>query len=413
MTTYKFPITGIAILVFILSPIFSLQETAAPDSTYVFICLGLSIVSVVIHHSGIKLRKRDFVTILAFFSAVVSSLLGIITANMILKYASLATIYVLLSNLVISKRELILIFKIYFLVSISISTLIILSALLGYTSPGNAGESGRYSIDIVGVYKNPNYLVSFISLSQYVLLYLLICTKQTMRNKVLYILALSIIFYSILLTGTRAGLLNSSISLLLCLYTVIKTHAKGIVTILFSVICICVIIIFVAGPSITEFAKEYLGSRDMFEDKNRTDAWLFVLNRIAEHPLLGSGIGSTAYYLSSSAYIDFLHNIFLELLHEQGIVGLLCFTYIIFNGIKKINNNDKYVIWGILITSAFPLCFQNGFVEVNFWRFLLINRILIEFSKHNEIGVLDTIYSFSLNQKYRLQKRLCKLRCPS
>lgn len=401
MTTYKFPITGIAILIFILSPIFSLQETAAPDSTYVFICLGLSIVSVVIHHSGVKLRRRDIATVFAFCSAVVSSLLGIITPNMILKYACLATIYVLLPNLVISKRELILICKIYLLVSISISALIILSASLGYTSPGNAGESGRYSIDIVGVYKNPNYLVSFICLSQYVLLYLLICTKQTMRNKVFCILAFSIIFYSILLTGTRAGLLNSSISLLLCLYTVIKTHAKRAVTILFSMLCICSIIIFVAGPSIAEFAVEYLGSRDMFEDKSRTDAWLFVLNRIAEYPLLGSGIGSTTYYLSNSAYIDFLHNIFLELLHEQGIVGFLCFTYIIFNGIKKINYNDKYVIWGILITSAFPLCFQNGFVEVNFWRFLLINRILIEFSEHNEIGVLGTIFSVSLNRKCR------------
>ena len=194
MTTYKFPITGIAILIFILSPIFSLQETAAPDSTYVFICLGLSIVSVVIHHSGVKLRRRDIATVFAFCSAVVSSLLGIITPNMILKYACLATIYVLLPNLVISKRELILICKIYLLVSISISALIILSASLGYTSPGNAGESGRYSIDIVGVYKNPNYLVSFICLSQYVLLYLLICTKQTMRNKVFCILAFSIIF---------------------------------------------------------------------------------------------------------------------------------------------------------------------------------------------------------------------------
>ena len=55
---------------------------------------------------------------------------------------------------------------------------------------------------------------------------------------------------------------------------------------------------------------------------------------------------------------------------------------IVFSGFKYANDSDKKLIISFLIITAFPLMFQNGYIASNFWRFIIVNRLFINYSIH-------------------------------
>jgi len=136
----------------------------------------------------------------------------------------------------------------------------------------------------------------------------------------------------------------------------------------------------------------YLGRQEFFESEERLSTWSYFLNSIWDKPFFGYGINSTREIGANSTFLmDIIHNIYLEILYDQGFVGFFIFILILFNKINKVKKFDKFFIFGFLLSTSFPLFFQNGFVEVNFWRYLLINRIVIDYSIRNPGGIKEIL----------------------
>src|SRR5699024_173557 len=112
----------------------------------------------------------------------------------------------------------------------------------------------------------------------------------------------------------------------------------------------------------------------------RTDRFNAAIELWKGNFLIGNGFGSFGEYYGSNIVHDYPHNLFLELLSELGLVGLLVFgalllvaliRFIKLGKMKDIRNNNLYVTVAI----AFLVIFINSMVSGD----INGNRIMLTF----------------------------------
>ena len=130
----------------------------------------------------------------------------------------------------------------------------------------------------------------------------------------------------------------------------------------------------------------FLGDRDVFQDQSRASAWGLAVKYIAKNPILGCGHNSW-YKIHGMNELEWLHNVFLELVLDQGLIGLILFVSIITAGFRSTKNCDRTFLILLLVFTSFPMFFQNGLYEVHFWRYIIINRLMMNFSTYSEGGI--------------------------
>lgn len=376
----------IFILLFIFSPVLSTQETAQPGALYV-VALVVPIVFMALNKGLIKTRMINLYAVLLFVFAILSTAisdLGNFRVGAFMKYLFLIVFFISTNSIVLTPKQLKFSSISYLGLSIAISLLIILSYIFGY--PHNASEfyQGRYSIGITGLYKNPNYLTSFYNIAFFVISFVLATVKQLeLKKKFVLVLILALLLFSSFLSGTRAALLLEI--LILCSIPIILAKKKFFYRIiLFTIIIFAPIIYYY--DEIEIMLSLFLGERDIFSDAGRTDAWGMAFKYIKSSPLLGCGYNSW-YSIHGSSYLEWLHNIFLELLLDQGLIGLILFISIIASGFQKTNANDRTFLLLLFLFSSIPLTLQNGLYEVHFWRYIIINRLMMNFSTSYPGGI--------------------------
>ena len=140
----------------------------------------------------------------------------------------------------------------------------------------------------------------------------------------------------------------------------------------------------------------FAAGREMTHDTIREDSWNFALEFIKQNPIFGSGHNSWSVIHQMRGDVDeYLHNIFLELLLDQGIIGCLLVFLIVTVGFNRTKKGDRFFLIFLLFTTAFPMLFQNGLYEINFWRFIIINRLMMNISIYYDggiNGVLKSVY---------------------
>lgn len=376
-----------SVLIFILSPILSLQETGAPSMPYVLaIILPTLLLSLFLKKYFFIKNNCYIISALFFLSALISSFIspiGIIDIRVV-KLFLFISYFIVISSYKYNEHNVIVIFNSIIYLSIILCFLIILSYIYNYPHQSSEFYLGRYSIGITGLYKNPNYLTSFMNVGLFLMLYKLFYIKINKHRKLLILLFAVLFLISFYLTGTRASFVTLLISLSLLfaknIYSKRRIY-KGVIPILFLI----VIIIFFSS-SVESLIDLFLGNRSLLEDSGRSISWALAINQILDRPILGSGLFAWSNLYNSST-LEYLHNIFLELILNQGLIGLLLFMMLVFDKINHIHIDDKFIIYSVIIISGFPLFFQNGIVDVNFWRFIIFSRVLINFSISSEISI--------------------------
>ena len=200
----------IALTVFILSPILSTQETAVPDMTYILAMTIPPILYFATYAKHTKLKPHHIASFFLPFLALISSLMSdnAVIDLRFFKYLLLVFYFVVITNYRFSGNDLLFVGKIYIALSIVLGILIILSYQFGYVHNDSAYYMGRYSIGITGLYKNPNYITSFMNLALFVLLFrLFFCTIRG-KQKYLTVSILILFLVSFYLSGTRASLVT-------------------------------------------------------------------------------------------------------------------------------------------------------------------------------------------------------------
>lgn len=382
---------------FIVSSVLSTEETANPGVVYV---LTMAIPMLLYGATSITGRLKPYHTaaLLMFIVGIFSTIIGpygLFDIRTISKYFLFVLVFIVLTNNRYSGEDLSKMTRYYVILSAIIAILIILSYFGGYEhidpEADNGGSQflGRHSVGITGVYKNPNYLTSFMNVATLVLSYKLFRCHPGRRDKLLCIALVVLFLVSIFLTGTRAALLV----FLMVLFIVYYSSLSSFKFYHFAIPIIVVVTLFsIYADQITGLFNLYLGTRQMFEDAGRTDAWGYATSKILENPIFGCGIGSWQ-SLHGNSYMEYLHNVFLEFTLNQGLIGILFLLFVVFHGFSRTKKKDRFFLYMLLIVTFLPMCFQNGVIAVNFWRFIIINRLIVNYSQYSEKGITELLKS--------------------
>lgn len=378
----------LSVLAFIFSPILSTQETASPGALYV---LGIVVPTLLYMPfvNSTSLKGYHFAAIVMFFFLFITSISSpVFRIDTVLKNFAFTIYFICITKFVYLGNNLRVGFRLYTLLATIIAILIILSAILGYPHIESYYYTQRYSIGITGLFKNPNYLASFINLSFYVVLFCLFYKKKNFLKSTIYITCLTLFLIAIFLTGSRAALITliSSFVAVMMSYTLNKKNGFGSILLFLTIVFI---LYFNRDTIGTLFELFVGGNRDFMTDDGRSTSWSIAFSRILESPIWGYGIDgwSTMNY----GNMFYLHNVILELIVNQGFLGFFLFLFILFYGFGRIKRDDRFFVCMFYFVTIFPILFQNGVNEVNFWRMLILNRIVANYSIYSKYGIISLI----------------------
>lgn len=388
----------ILILLFIFSPILSTQADAHPGAIYV-IALVFPLFVLALSGGFIRLSSINLFAVLLLISALFSTLISDYTElNIdILKTLVFVVFFISTSSFVLSPKQLMFSFKSYLYLSIVISFLIILSFIYGYPHIEATLYQGRYSIGITGLFKNPNYLTSFYNVAFLVVCYILATVSLSIKRRVVLYMIIALLLVSSYFTGTRAALL---VEVLVIMAIPLVLAKSGRLYVVIPIVLVLVSVIVYSWSTIIDLYELFIGTRDMMGDTSREDAWVYAIKYIKENLVFGCGHKSWNVICHGTGYLEYLHNIFLELVLDQGIIGLLLVFGLVVVGYNKTNKDDRFFLLMLLFVTAIPMFFQNGLYEVNFWRFIIINRLMMNVSVIYKGGISGFLKkSFCIKQK--------------
>ncbi len=384
---------AVFILLFILAPILSKEETASPGALYLLLLfLPMSAYALMRPNQRIRQKYAKYAW-LYWISMVLSAAIGSYGHLDIgvVKGLMFVVFFITSTSFFITTKELCFLYKTCFIVSICLAILIVLSYVFGFPHNDSSVFMPSYSIGITGLYKNPNYLASFINIVLLAFLYLLFFRRTSLVRKVLMIGVVLLILVAFFFSGVRASFLTFMLSFtFVLLETIRRKKASRIkIVLILSVVSFVVIVYYL--QDILELFEIFTRSKALLEDNVRVDSWSIALGIWRGSPVWGCGSGSWAVITKSRNAMLWLHNVFLELLLEQGIIGIFLLAMILFSGYKRTKREDRFFLIALMAVSGIPLLFQNGVNDFNFWRFVLINRVAFNYSIQSETGIIHLI----------------------
>lgn len=217
---------------------------------------------------------------------------------------------------------------------------------------------------------DPNSLCSWLIIPIPILMEYIFKGGKKILVKALYCLFLVGIVAVSLMSGSRSGIIAVAFTILLCFGYIFKesvwNNPKVAVFVVFTGIIITVMVI--------HYMPETVINRFLYGNTanlgGRTSRWLDLLSTLSEHPLgivFGMGECSTVYY---SSYSVVAHNLYIEILFSQGLIGLSLLIVFIGSLIKnsyKVNPFGMIALLGILLMSATLSEFTSRGVMLSFF----------------------------------------------
>lgn len=232
-------------------------------------------------------------------------------------YVLNAGLFFCLSAVEYSEREL----RLFYSVQV-----VLLAVLVVITLWSNAQYAERTTLTIFGQTSDPNYFVGFFIFP------MAVTVERVFRSKyrLWYFLLLCAAGYTILLSGSRGGLL----AVLALALAAAVLYPKGLLRkggALVLVIGAMVLLWVAIRPFLPENILERFSIEAVVETRGtyRMDIWQSMLREVADSTktfLVGQGVGSQHYvFLNGRLENEVAHNHYIQALYDQGILGLLLF----------------------------------------------------------------------------------------
>lgn len=339
----------------------------------------------------IKINKEYVCYLILWLAAIVSTLFSshIGIERTVITYFLFALMVVLFANAGFTALDLHRFSKFYVCFALVCALLIIATRIANIPHVGT-----RYSVAILGIKKNPNYINPVILLGCAFELYWMV--KQA-RGRIIRAILLAVMLYGCLLTGTRAALLTFILCVAFAgiyaffasnaakkLWNLVRTNKKSILVIcLIAAVCVVGAVLIVPVVAKGRFSLDKL-----FNDSLRMEMWKMSFLEFLRNPILGLGLnGTTAYNTSLQFKVTNIHNVLLQFICDQGIIGVLIFGYILYRIIRRTKKEDRFLIGIMSLAMYFPILFQNGLVALTFWWPLLMLEVFSGVSKREGLQI--------------------------
>lgn len=211
--------------------------------------------------------------------------------------------------------------------------------------------------------------------------------KEKKEKKWLIILILSLITLG--LTMSRGGILGTLIYLVLYFFYIEKNKKKSTIFLLSILTLFFLIVFFYNDGLYFEIIENIIGSRVKNDagGSGRLILWQIGLEAFFKYPLKGIGLYNfLSYSKNLTPLSNYLHNTFLEILVENGIIVFVMILISIFlllfsKNKNKFSKNIKLIILGQMVMAFFLSLIINEFIYFT----LALYRITILMGEKDEI----------------------------
>jgi len=222
-------------------------------------------------------------------------------------------------------------------------------------------------------------------------IYLAIFSK--FKNKILIILIIPLLFYILMLTNTRSTIIGLCLGLLFLFmfYKEKLTRGTYLGLIAFFVVIIPVVTI-VLSTSDALFSRSFSGFSRIAtgefgeSEGDRLIAWGYAWHAFSNNTFWGLGTGNFGQH-----YIAYPHNMFLEVLSENGLLGFFVISFLIALGIRATVTNRQGLF--LLIGALFIFSLFVAQVSLTMWM-------------HKSLFIWLSILLVSNHQKVNLNKQI-------
>lgn len=261
--------------------------------------------------------------------------------------------FLLISLRIYNKREKELLEWIWILVGV----ICIVAALTSNEVVSETEE--RAVIRIFGFEEDQNQFCS------YFIMPVLISIKRIVEKRrfmLFYFLLIILVFYAVLKTGSRGGLIGVVLGAVAYISIGIKSFkVKGVIFI--SAILSALLIIFVVFPLLPETVQERYSVESVKEDKGsgRFEIWEYLMEYTLEKPeriIKGSGILSSYQILRESPKPfknGVAHNTFIQIFSDQGLIGFILFAFGVFACLIRPLKTEKVYSCAFFALMAFSM----------------------------------------------------------
>jgi O-antigen ligase len=301
-----------------------------------------------IHLKNIILKFKDLVIVflLIILSMTISNFLNNVSEtdawkielSFIYRYAFIFFIFIFFySKNFFSKKQIF----VYILISLSIQSFDglfqsiygndVFSQNKGSITQGLTGAT--YNRNIFALFMGIGVLLSFLSIKK--------INLYTKTNIFLFIL-FSLFIYNTLFSYSRAVWVSLFVAFLFYFIINIKNFKIQHLFVLGIVIFTIVLLFFNIESLDKRFEQLMTGN-----SSHRTDIWIHALDLIKQKFIIGWGINGFSIHQWKN--INSIHNHTLEILFDLGIIGLLCFLFLLCLILKELIKNKDYELITILI----------------------------------------------------------------
>lgn len=247
---------------------------------------------------------------------------------------------------------------------------VVLSVLLITNGKMDSGYNyaGRLTINIFDSYLDPNNLAAIL-LTGVFTAFSSIWNKSkiTPVSNIFGIAAVITMIVATLLTGSRGGIIALIVGFAVYIYAKSNKKSRPIVVLCFVV---GVIIAFILAKNLLppELSRRIFEFSEYGSGSGRMAHWVAAIKKICDNPLFGFGAASYFGYFSSVQGGEFaMHNTFLAVLFEIGLIGLIVFMIPIILGIKSALKTKSALLLAVIFSNMAAAFFLDTLHTRFFW----------------------------------------------
>lgn len=256
-----------------------------------------------------------------------------------------------------------------------------LLGILAIVSPGQVGSewvSGRIVPNVFGSQQDPNEFCG------YYLLPVAFMTYFGIRKRnFLFIALLVFFFYTVLMTGSRGGFMAVSVAFVAALAAAVRKEKHK------ALVCIGAIFVLLMltlnFESILQMFPDAISSRFLLTGtstgtaESRISIWAQLISAFFDssifQQLFGHGFNTTI--LANSANLV-AHNVYLELLYDVGILGLLSFIGLLIAACFCVLRRGDYVVFAAILGESVLIVSLSSFWSKTLWGLLILAYVAIK-----------------------------------
>lgn len=253
--------------------------------------------------------------------------------------------------------------------------------IMAIVSPGQVGSewvSGRVVPNVMGSQQDPNEFCGY-----YLLPVAFVTYFGIQRRSPIFITLLIFFFYTVLMTGSRGGLMAVGVAFVVALAAAVRNDKHKVLICIASVFVLLMLAL--NFESILRLFPDAISSRFLLTDANmstaesRTSIWGQLISAFLDsnvlQQLFGHGFGTTT--LANSAHLV-AHNVYVELLYDIGILGLLSFVGMLYAACSRALRRGDYVVLAAILGEAVLIVSLSSFWSKTLWGLLILAYVDIK-----------------------------------